>query len=335
MTCPAASAPVGKRNVHGLCFHTMSQAPTVVTIGNFDGVHRGHQALLTTAREMAAPRDAEVRVVTFTRHPISVLRPDEAPPMLMHPDQREAALRDAGADTIEWIEPSREILGLLPQQFVQWLVDEYNPVGMVEGPNFRFGRNRAGGPQELEKLGLEFGFEVRIIEPRIVALRDKMLAPVSSSLVRWLLQRGRVVDARLCLGRPFVMQGTVVVGERRGRAIGFPTVNLDTGEQMMPADGVYGGIARIDDRRLPAAISIGPKPTFHGRQRVCEAHLIDFDGNLYGRSLELVCCRWLRDQHRFPDAAALTAQLRHDIDELAALDRRGLLDPAALTAGAA
>ncbi len=313
----------------------MSQAPSVVTIGNFDGVHRGHQALLTTAREMAKPRDAEVRAVTFTQHPISVLRPDESPAMLMHPSQREAALRDAGADAVEWIEPSREILGLVPQQFVQWLVETYSPTGMVEGPNFRFGRNRAGGPQELEKLGLEFGFEVRIIQSQVVALRDKTLAPVSSSLVRWLLQRGRVADAQLCLGRPFTMQGTVVVGERRGRTIGFPTVNLDIDGQMMPADGVYGGIARFDGRRLPAAVSIGPKPTFRGRQRVCEAHLIDFDGNLYGRSLELVCCRWLRDQYRFPDAAALTAQLRHDIDEVIALDRRGLLNPAALTAGAA
>jgi riboflavin kinase/FMN adenylyltransferase len=152
--------------------------------------------------------------------------------------------------------------------------------------------------------------------------------------VRWLLSCGRVVDARLCLGRPHLLKGTVVVGERRGRNLGYPTVNLETAAQLLPADGVYAGHTEVDGRRFAAAISIGAKPTFDGSRRTCEAYLLEFEGNLYGRTLEIACSRWLRDQYRFPSIEALRAQLDHDVAETRRLDAMDLLDPATLVRAA-
>ena len=303
----------------------MAAAATVMAIGNFDGVHVGHQTLLRTAREIAEPLGARVLAVTFEVHPLSVLRPNEAPGMLMHRDQRLAALQDAGADEVRWLRADAETLGMLPQQFIEGIVQEHQPRAIVEGPNFRFGRNRAGGPETLEGMGLELGFEARIIDRVLVTLRDKTQAAVSSTLVRWMVDHGRITDARLCLGRPFTMRGKVVVGERRGRTIGVPTVNLDTGGQLLPADGVYAGHADVDGVRHAAAISVGVKPTFADRGRLVEAHLLDYDGDLYDQTLDLAFERWLRDQQAFPSLEVLTGQLRSDIEQVRKLAAADLL----------
>jgi riboflavin kinase/FMN adenylyltransferase len=307
-------------------------ARSVIAIGNFDGVHVGHQGLLRTARQIAteAGGGAEVIAVTFDRHPLAVLRPHEAPPTILHAEQREAALDAAGADRVEWLTADPQLFKLEPRRFVEMLCERHDPLAIVEGPNFRFGRNRSGDPATLERLGSEMGFAVRVVSMTTVTLRDKTQVNVSSSLVRWLIGVGRMADATLCLGRPFELRGKVVEGEKRGRRLGFPTANLDHHPQMLPAPGVYGATCVVDGVAWPVALSIGVKPTFGEHAMTCEAHLIGFEGDLYGRTLSVSVRRWLRDQHAFTSATVLRNQLEHDVRQARKLYDAHLLDAAEL-----
>jgi riboflavin kinase / FMN adenylyltransferase len=286
---------------------------TVITVGNFDGVHLGHQALVRDARALADKRDARVVVLCFAEHPLTVLKPQHAPPVITDLSQRAGALLESGADQIEWLHPEPALLTLDPRQFAQRVVEQLHPIGWVEGPDFRFGRGRAGDVQLLRALGSELGFDVRVVEPVTVVLADKSRCAVSSSLLRWLVACGRVVDARHCLGRPFAVRGEVVRGDQRGRTIGFPTANLAVDGRLLPADGVYSGSVAIAGRIHGVAISVGAKPTFGRRHRVLEAHLLDYDGDLYGQSIEVNIHRWLRDQWAFPTVESLIAQMNRDI----------------------
>ncbi len=308
----------------------MTTAPSVILIGNFDGLHLGHRALFRMARRIADQRGARVVAVTFTRHPSTALRPEQAPPNVHHREQRARLITEAGADAIDWLEPAPDLLSVTPERFIETMVERHQPLAVVEGPDFRFGHRRAGDVELLEKLGSEMGFEVHVAPWVTVALRDKLQARVSSTLVRWLIGHGRVADARLCLDRPWRLRGEVVEGEKRGRTIGVPTANLDTGLQMLPADGVYAGAVQLDGRDHAAAISVGVKPTFEGRQRVCEAHVLDLDADLYGRTLEIDMLRWVRDQWRFASVEALVARLRSDLRTIRHLHATGLLDAADL-----
>lgn len=309
----------------------MSDRPTVLAIGSFDGVHRGHQLLFATAKQLAQPSDARVVAVTFDRHPMSVLRPDQAPPMLMHPEQRDAALRSAGAEQVVCLPTDEALLSLSPDQFIERLIDAHHPTAIVEGRNFHFGKNRAGGPAQLTELGRRMGFDTHIADIMPVTLRDKTVVPVSSSFTRWLVWHGRMSDAALCLGRPWQVRGRVVRGEQRGRTIGTPTANLDTGAQMLPADGVYAGITSVDGATYPVALSVGTKPTFDSSPRTVEAHLIGYDGDLYDQTLSVDVLRWLRAQRTFPSVDALKRQIAADVDTITRLHDADLLDPLAVT----
>jgi len=199
------------------------------------------------------------------------------------------------------------------------LVERHRPEVVIEGPDFRFGRSRTGTMATLRELGREMGFRATSVEAVETTLMDGSVVRVSSSLVRWTLGVGRVVDAGRCLGRPYEMEGVVVCGEQRGRTIGFPTANLDHGDRLLPADGVYAGHAHLPDgQRVRAAISVGSKPTFAGAARVCEAHLVDhaLDPDDYGWTLRLTFERWLRDQLSFPSLDALVAQLGRDVEQV-------------------
>ena len=293
---------------------------SVVTVGNFDGVHVGHRAIVARARQVADEHDAAVVAITFDPHPAAVLRPGAQPPRLTDLAERIALLREAGADAVRVIEPTRELLSQLPRQFIERLGAEHAPLAVVEGPNFRFGKDRAGDVRTLAELGRAMSFETIVVDPVETPLLDQLVAPVSSSLVRWLLAGGRVADAARCLGRGYALTAPVVKGAQRGRTLGVPTANLDLGAlpgRVLPADGVYAGRAAFDDEDQTvehlAAISIGVKPTFDGRRRVLEAHLLDYAGDLYGRRLTLRFARWLRDQQPFPNTEALRAQLRRDL----------------------
>jgi riboflavin kinase/FMN adenylyltransferase len=286
-----------------------------ISIGNFDGVHRGHQALVAAARA-AAGDDGEVVILSFDPAPILVLRPEVQPARLTTFEQRAALLKEAGADRVEPLRPTPELLGLSPQAFIEQVVAAHRPAAIVEGPDFRFGRGRAGTVRTLADLGSAHGYETIVIEPVEVGLVGQQIVTASSSMVRWLVERGRVADAAALLGRPYELQGTVVPGDRRGRVIGVPTANLDHGDALLPADGVYAGVARRDDGGAwPAAISVGVKPTFTAAPRLCEAHLVGFDGPLddYGWTMHLQCTRWLRGQIAFDGPDALQQQLRRDV----------------------
>lgn len=302
----------------------MAIQPSIITIGNFDGVHLGHQAIIQAARQLAQPTEARVLSLTFDPMPAAVLRPGEGPPHLGTIDQRVAALKQFGADDVVVIKPTREVLAYEASQFIADLIEQHRAVGFVEGEDFCFGSKRSGNMTMLAKMGLEQGFAVEAL-PRVeLLLSDQSVAPISSSLVRWLVGRGRVEDAERCLGRPFALTGTVVKGDQRGRTIGVPTANLDSQAWhglITPMDGVYAGAVTLGDDTTPrpAAISVGIKPTFEQGELNIEAHLIDFNtehpDELYGRPATFHFAHWLRDQYPFPGIDELTQQLQRDIEQ--------------------
>ena len=302
---------------------------SVITIGHFDGVHRGHRVLLDRARAAARSQGAAVIAMAFDPHPATVLRPGTEPPRLCSTEEKIARLKEAGADDVVLLKPEAGLLGQTPEQFVQGVVDEYRPVAMVEGRDFRFGKKRAGDIDTLAALGREHGFEV-IVQPAVeLGLSDMLIAPVSSSLIRWLVGRGRMVDAALCLAEHYSLTGRVTEGEQRGRTIGVPTANLDPSayaQQLAPADGVYAGYVDLGQASYVAAISIGVKPTFGERRLTVEAHILDFTGDIYGQRITIRFARWLRDQYAFPGIEALRQQLERDIGQTRKLGASGRLD---------
>lgn len=306
----------------------MAQA-SIISAGSFDGVHLGHRAILTSARRLADRRGCRVVVLTFDPHPARTLRPGSEPPRLTSVYEKVDRLKAGGADHVAVLEPTPQVLGQSGSEFVERIVGEFHPIAIVEGEDFRFGRGRSGDVRLLQQLGIRLGFET-IVEPKVaLGLSNRLIAPVSSTLVRWLVGRGRMIDAAICLGRQFELAGQVVAGEQRGRTIAVPTANLDPAtyaEHIVPADGVYAGLAVAPGGRVhPAAISVGVKPTFGRQTLTVEAHLLDFDGDLYGQTLCLRFARWLRDQWPYPNSEALRSQLARDIAQTRRWWDQGLL----------
>lgn len=308
-------------------------SPTVVTIGNFDGVHRGHATLIERARAHAGA-DGRVVALAFDPHPSRVLRPGSEPERLTTFERRSALLRAAGVDEVRRLEPDRALLSLSPEAFLRFVVDAFRPGWLVEGADFHFGRGRSGHAGELREIGRQLGFGVEIVEPVEVMLSDHSIVTASSSLIRWLLGHGRVDDTARVLGRAHEVSGPVIPGDRRGRGLGFPTVNLDCG-QCIPESGVYAGRATLPDGRvLPSAVHVGERPTIgDGRHRV-EAHLLGLPTSLGKGAWSPIeglpesgwVCRLsfehrLRDAIRFGSIEQLAAQLSRDCaraDELLA-----------------
>lgn len=287
---------------------------SIMSIGNFDGVHRGHQHLLSLGRELRdATPGARLVVVTFEPHPLTVLRPHAVPPRLSTPPMKQRLLAAEGVDDLVILPPTPEVLDLSAEQFWAILRDEVHPAHLVEGDNFNFGKGRAGTIDKLREWSAGSGVTLHVIDEIEVALLDLSIVDVSSSIIRWLLGHGRVRDAAICLGRAYALEGGVVEGDKRGRTIGFPTANLRSAEQLIPGEGVYAGRVTLDGATFPAAVSIGTNPTFDGTRRQVEAHLLGFDGDLYGRTLELEFVDWIRDQMRFSGVDALKAQIARDI----------------------
>ncbi|MGB7158651.1 MAG: riboflavin biosynthesis protein RibF [Tepidisphaeraceae bacterium] len=284
----------------------------VLSVGNFDGLHLGHRRIVETAKRLLAP-GARLAVVTFEPHPLTVLRPDLAPPRLTPPAMKRELLADAGVDDLVELPPDPEVLNLTAEAFWQILRDEVRPLHIVEGKSFNFGKGRGGTIDKLREWAGSSPVKLEIIEGVSVPLCDLTVVEVNSSLIRWLTAHGRVRDASICLGRGYALRGEVVKGHQRGRAIGVPTANLRVTEQLIPPDGVYAGRATIDGKTHAAAVSIGTMPTFGENQRQVEAHLIGFDGDLYGRAIEVELVDWVREQWKFANVDALKAQMRRDI----------------------
>ncbi|MBN2561811.1 MAG: bifunctional riboflavin kinase/FAD synthetase [Phycisphaerae bacterium] len=289
----------------------------VLAVGNFDGVHLGHQRILRTAHALATVSSTAVIVMTFEPHPLAVLRPDHAPERLTPWDEKLRQLRSAGADAIVRLEATQPVLSLSAEDFVrEILVQRIHPSYIVEGPSFGFGRNRAGNVDLLDKMSTKGGFQVHVVEPYRLTLGNGDHAVISSTVVRKLLKTGLVDDAAACLGRPYSLVGTVVHGAAAGRHLGFPTMNLDVGEQLVPSEGVYAGMAEVAGHRKAAAISIGQRPTLGGSSVVVEAFVLDDSGDWYGAPARLDLIKRIRDQMRFDGREALTAQIARDVEAI-------------------
>lgn len=295
---------------------------TVLTIGTFDGVHVGHAAIVRCARAIADSGTGRGRVValSFDPHPASVLRPGTEPPRLTVFDDRAALMRAAGADEVVRLQPTPDLLALSPERFIVELVDRFAPSAFVEGPDFHFGRGRSGSVRTLAEQVEPMGLSVSVVEPVTAELEDQSVVTASSSMVRWLIGRGRIRDAARVLGRPYQLVGTVVQGDRRGRVIGFPTANLST-PCLLAGDGVYAGVARLGDgRSFAAAVHIGPRATFDDERRTAEVHILDWDGPVaeggaeYGWTLRVDLVSWLRDQAKFESVDELVRQIERDVE---------------------
>ena len=287
---------------------------TVVVIGNFDGVHLGHQHVLARASEVAADRGAPLVAVTFDPHPMAVLRPEHAPVQLTTIDTRAELLAAAGAEHVLAVPFDRDMAGWTPEEFIQRvLVDTLHATAVVVGANFRFGSRAAGDVATLRAEGETSGFEVEGL-----ALDGGPMV-WSSTYVRQCLAAGDVAGAAEALGRPYAVRGTVVRGDQRGRELGFPTANVPTdGLTAVPADGVYAGrLRRLDTgATYPAAISVGTNPTFDGvRERRVESYVLDrVDLDLYGVEVEVSFVERLRGMVAFESVDGLVAQMNDDVD---------------------
>jgi riboflavin kinase/FMN adenylyltransferase len=282
-----------------------------VTIGNFDGVHRGHAALLAETRRQAQAVSGPAVAVSFDPHPWLVLRPDQFQPVLTTTSERADLLHAVGADHVILLRTTPSLLHLTAQEFFARVVQAQLAARiLIEGVNFGFGRNREGNIETLKALcqRAELGFVV--VPPVLVG--DK---PMSSSRVRRALLGGAVREAADWLNRPYRLRGTVGTGQQRGRALGFPTANLQDMETLVPGDGVYAVRAYHQNTTWPGAANIGPNPTFGEHVRKVEVHLIGFQGDLLGQTLAIDFLARLRDTRRFDHADQLVEQLRRDVAE--------------------
>ncbi|MBX3247129.1 MAG: bifunctional riboflavin kinase/FAD synthetase [Myxococcales bacterium] len=288
--------------------------PSVLTPGNFDGVHLGHRALVRAVCEGARARGVEGRAMFFDPHPAAHFRPEDAPLQLTSVARRSDLLRRVGIDTVDVRRFDEAFAAQSPIDFVQdVLVRDHGVREVVVGPDFRFGRERAGDLATLRALGREHGFDVTVVDP-VVAEGGV----VSSTRVRAALAEGDVALAAALLGRFHDVDGVVSPGDRRGRTIGFPTANLQV-ETALPADGVYAVACRVvadgdvgGHEKLLGVANLGVRPTF-GAGRSVEVHLLDFDGDLYGRALRVAFVARLRGEVRFDGIDALVAQLGRDV----------------------
>lgn len=287
-----------------------------VAIGNFDGVHRGHQALVTAAVARARDLSGTAVVLTFDPHPGRVLAPARAPGVLTTPAQKAELVAALGADVMAVLPFDEALSRLTPAEFVSTvLAGSLRARRVFVGAGFRFGHRQSGDVAALAALGDAHGFGLEVIAPVLEAGE-----PVSSSRVRDALARGDVAGARTLLGRAYAIDGQVVTGDRRGRTIGVPTANLAAENEIVPARGVYAARCRAADGAPHAAVvNVGERPTFGGSATTIEAHLLDFEGDLYGSALRIVFEQRLREEQRFPGVEALVAQIRDDIARARAL----------------
>lgn len=306
------------RVVHGLDAVGASHDGSVLLIGNFDGVHRGHQQLIAQGALFAAPAAVPLVVLTFEPHPLSILNPTQAPPRLTPLEEKREVLAQLGVAVMVVALTSPELLAIEANRFLEMIVERFRPLHVVEGATFRFGRGRQGTPQLLRDAGERLGFRASIIEPVTLQIDGGRTLPVSSSSIRKHLAEGNVQAAAQCLARPYGLRGTVVRGAGRGAGLGFPTANIGRIEQLVPGDGVYAGSARVGSGKWLAGISIGTNPTFGGSARQVEAHLLDFDGGLDDQSIRLEFGVRLRDQRKFGSADELKRQIALDVQAVRA-----------------
>lgn len=286
-------------------------AGSIVTLGAFDGVHRGHQALIERATTLAKARSLPAVAYTFDPHPAKVLAPQVAPPTICSLSERVRLLLSLGIDRVIAEPFDVAFSRVTADEWVErYLVGQLHPVHVVVGFNFTYGKDRGGAPDHLRRAGGEHGFSVEIVEPVVL---DGIVA--SSTRVREFLLEGNLQGAELLLGRRFTVTGKVVEGDRRGRTIGFPTANVEPDHELLPAHGVYATRIDVGDGQLLDSVTnVGKRPTFAGTHVTVETYIMDWSGDLYGEPVRIEMVERLRDERRFDGIDALKAQLHKDVE---------------------
>ena len=285
----------------------------VVTLGNFDGVHLGHQKIFNRAREEASKLSGEAVVVTFEPHPLKVLAPHHCPPLLTPFRKKMILIEESGMDVVLCLEFTLAFSKTSPFDFVKHiLVERVGAKKIIVGYNYHFGKAKEGNVESLKSIGKSFNVAVEVVQPLKVG--DTV---VSSSKVRELIKTGKVEEASRLLGRNYLMVGKVVVGARRGRTLGFPTANLEISDELHPQPGVYAVEVLWDHRPYHGVANVGWNPTFEtgGEKKVTiEVHLLDFSREIYGEEIQVNFRRRIRDEVRFDSVETLIAQIRKDVE---------------------
>lgn len=283
---------------------------SVVTVGTFDGVHRGHVEVLDMLAAAADERDALAVLVTFDPHPLRIVRPASAPPLLTTPAEKIEILAQTQLDRVAFLHFTPILAAYEPREFVQeFLLRRLDMRHLVIGYDHGFGRDRSGNADALREIAADLGFGIDVVEPV-----ESDGSPVSSSRIRALLQHGDVIEAAEALGRPYSLSGTVIRGEGQGRKLGFPTANLgiEHPDKLLPHEGIYAVRAALPDRVVDGVLHLGPRPTFAGLAPSIELHLFDFDADLYGLRLRVDFVARIRDIARFENVDALIRAMDHD-----------------------
>ena len=282
----------------------------IAAIGNFDGVHRGHQRLIAETVAFAAGNDARAGAVVFDPHPRRYFRPEDPPFLLTTPKQREALLKEAGPAAVLTLAFDRALAALTPEAFVgDVLKGKLGLGGVVTGTEFRFGKGRSGDAEGLKRLCEAAGMKALLVTPAPDAAGGEK---ISSSAIRAMIEAGDMCGAALMLGRPWAVEGVVAAGLKLGRTLGFPTANMTLGELVEPRKGVYAVKAVVDGRVMPGVANYGRKPTVGAPAPLMETHLFDFNGDLYGRTIEVRLIAFIRDEKKFDGLDALKAQIATD-----------------------
>lgn len=290
-------------------FHT----DAAVTFGVFDGIHIGHQAVISTLLERAAQHQLMSALVGFYPHPLAFLAPERCPPLITPLPKRIEILQQLGIDKIVMLSFDAQIAAMSPKTFVeQVLLEKCRARHVVVGYACQFGKNRAGNAQRLTELSAGYPFDVTIVPPTEIKG-----APVHSTRIREALARGDLHCSSQLLGRPYTLMGHVVHGDGRGKQIGFPTANIDTQNQICPPNGVYAIRAKLEQRSLEGVLNIGVRPTFNGTTVQVETHFFDFDETIYGKPIEIFLVEKIRSEQKFPNPEMLIQQIQRDITDAA------------------
>ena len=281
----------------------------MLSIGNFDGVHRGHQAMLGCLREQSLQQGVPSVAMTFDPPPVALVAPRLVPPRLSTLARKAELIARTGIDALFVYPTNTEFLNQTAEQFFQQIVvDRFQAIGMVEGDNFFFGKNRQGDIERLKQLADKQNITLQVIDA--VSAAGKM---ISSTRIRKLISSGEIEEADECLGHPYRITGTVISGAQRGTALGFPTANLANIETLIPSEGVYAGTCLYQETSYPAAVNVGGNPTFNTDQKKFEVHLIGFNEELYGQELSVDLLARCRDVKQFANSTELKQQIKSDI----------------------
>ncbi|CAN5726722.1 bifunctional riboflavin kinase/FAD synthetase [soil metagenome] len=283
---------------------------SVVTVGTFDGVHRGHREVLREIVQRAGHGRRRSVLVTFDPHPLRVVRPDMAPQMLTTPSEKKEFLAESGLEYAVFLPFTRALQEYSARRFVEEiLLGRIRMSELVIGYDHGFGKDREGTVDTMRELGLEFGFAVDVVDAVAVDA-----AAVSSTRIRRALLEGDVLEAARGLGRPYSIEGPVVHGAKRGRRLGFPTANISVGDpaKLLPLDGIYAVYGWVGGKRVPGLLHLGPRPTFAGSPPTVELYLLDWSGDIYGHRVRVEFCERIREVLPFTTAEALVVQMRED-----------------------